>query len=102
MTKATDNDFEFDEFTRWCRRLCTFPAYRASIEVKAQEGRLTDKEEDRIWMYAWGRPSQPISLKVTEDLANMSHEELLARAKQLASKIKVLTGEDDEENDLVN
>lgn len=65
-------------------------AYLSNLKRRACAGVLNSGMEQMLWAYVFGKPQETVNVNVnnrTQELKNMSDEELAVRASKLSSKI---------------
>jgi hypothetical protein len=75
----------------FCRELLRSPDYRESLKTRLVNGTLAPAVEVLLHHYAFGRPTETVSIsvqRVEEDLSTVSVDELLERASQLQRQLE--------------
>ena len=78
------------EAREFCLEIVRDPIYRENLKTRARGGTLAPQVEVLILHYAWGRPTEKVQIETVaaRDLSNMTHEEMLARAKYIADVLQ--------------
>ena len=71
------------EAQRFARELVESEDYKRTLRERIRDKRLNPLIESLLWHYAYGKPIEQVQVQVTttEDLSQLSVEELQARAK---------------------
>lgn len=69
------------EAQSFCKTILTSDTYRNQLKEKAEKGNLHPSIEAMLWHYAFGKPAEEVNVNVSEDLSQLSTEQLGERVQ---------------------